>query len=134
MTAKIPTIIIIQEADIPVWDQIGAAMGFGSGFDQFRTVCAQGDETYTVTHRLTHASNFPEAEESTWRRMASAQDLPPLVNGSVWGEDGVIDAATAQDAMTRLLVFSCAGSTDSITFCEGALHGLGLRYTPDPEL
>lgn len=63
-------------------------------------------------------------------------DLPPLPEGVVWGEDGVISAADALAAITAEN-FAFASFNEAFTPGEqvaAALSALGLAIVPDPPL
>lgn len=63
-------------------------------------------------------------------------DLPPLPDGVVWGENGVISAADALEAITADN-FAFASFNDGFTpgeQVEAALSALGLSVVPDPPL
>lgn len=63
-------------------------------------------------------------------------DLPPLPDGVVWGEDGVISAADALAAITADN-FAFASFNEAFTPGEqvaAALDALGLTIVPDPPL
>ena len=62
-------------------------------------------------------------------------DLPPLPEGTVWGEDGVISAADALAAITAEN-FAFASFNEAFTPGEqvhAALDALGLNVVPDPD-
>jgi len=63
-------------------------------------------------------------------------DLPPLPEGVVWGEDGIISAA---DALAAISVDNFAFASFNEAFTPGeqrdaALDALGLFVVPDPPL
>lgn len=63
-------------------------------------------------------------------------DLPPLPDGVVWGENGIISSADAQAAITAEN-FAFASFNDGFTpgeQIEAALSALGLSVVPDPPL
>lgn len=63
-------------------------------------------------------------------------DLPPLPDGVVWGEDGVISAADALEAISAAN-FAFAAFNDGFTPGEqvaAALDALGLHAIPFPEV
>lgn len=63
-------------------------------------------------------------------------DLPPLPDGTVWGENGVISAADALAAITASN-FAFAAFNEGFTPGEqvaSALAALGLHVIPDPEI
>lgn len=63
-------------------------------------------------------------------------DLPPLPEGTVWGEDGIISAADALAAITAEN-FAFASFNEAFTPGEqvdAALTALGLVKVPDPEV
>lgn len=63
-------------------------------------------------------------------------DLPPLPDGVVWGENGIISAADALEAITADN-FAFASFNEAFTPGEqvaAALDALGLTIVPDPPL
>ena len=63
-------------------------------------------------------------------------DLPPLPEGVVWGEDGIISAADALAAITAAN-FAFGSFNEGFTpgeQVEAALSALGLVVVPDPPL
>lgn len=63
-------------------------------------------------------------------------DLPPLPDGVVWGENGIISAADALEAITADN-FAFASFNEAFTPGEqvtAALDALGLVVVPDPPL
>lgn len=63
-------------------------------------------------------------------------DLPPLPEGTVWGENGVISASDALAAITAEN-FAFASFNEAFTpgeQVEAALGALGLNIVPDPPL
>lgn len=97
------------------------------------------------THWLMSNAAGNEAELAILMGMCNSNQLPPLPDGVVWGENGAISAAAAQAAIHGSVfhVFSCAGNvepTDHILGKEdengvrhgGVLAGEGLQFVPEP--
>ncbi len=128
---SIPTLTVVEIGDIPTWDSIyNAWIGDVDGWAMSPRVCALDDPTNTPCGALQNNEGQTLEQEAILRAMATAQDLPPITG--TWGEDGVVDAATAQDAMTRLRVVSTAGPRNcSIPeWVDQQLAIWGLRIVP----
>ncbi|TPQ51528.1 hypothetical protein C2U72_07790 [Prosthecomicrobium hirschii] len=64
---------------------------------------------------------------------ATARDLPDLLEGVVWSEDGSIFAAAVIAATDGGVfpVYSCAGDVDRV---DAVLSSLSLQHVPDRTL
>lgn len=87
------------------------------------------------THRYMSDQGVSETFAAILHGFANG-DLPPLPEGTVWGEEGVISAADALAAITADN-FAFASFNEAFTPGEqvaAALDALGLVIVPDPPL
>lgn len=87
------------------------------------------------THWLMSDAGSSNEELSILQAMTEG-DLPPVPNGVVWGEDGVISAADAMAATDGAVfqVYSCAGDVLPVDHVAAVLASRGLQYVPEPPL
>ena len=135
-----PTIVIVTAASQPDINDIWEAMGMGPGTVSVPLCAIDPGATWETpaTHYLMMDMGAQQADVNVWSAMAQSNDLPPLPNGTVWGENGVISAADAQAAISagNMFVFPAYGletAQDRLNWRNGALEGLGLQLIPDPE-
>lgn len=115
-------------------DLVWEAMGRGPGTFS-RKVCAVGPGVTwqtAATHYLSSDASATDSDIAIWQGFAAA-NLPPLPEGVVWGENGVIGAAAAIAAISgaNLQVYSVSGDVLPVDHIAGILAGRGLRYVPD---
>lgn len=128
------TILAIIGAGV-VADGNAVLEAWGKGPNAFvRKVCADepGVTSATpATHYLLNDSSATENDIAVFQAMAD-RVLPPLASGA-WGEDGLISAADALDAVSAdsLQAYSYSGDADPAEHMNGILAGRGLRLVPD---
>ena len=63
-------------------------------------------------------------------------DLPPVPEGVVWGEGGVISAADAMTASAGSVfqVYSAAGDVEPTAHAAAVLASRSLQFVPDPPI
>jgi hypothetical protein len=103
-----------------------------------RKVCAvdaQATHETAPTHWLWSDANGSAEELATLNGMING-DLPPVPDGTVWGENGVISAANAMAATDGAVmqVYSCAGDVEPVDHIAAVLASRNLQYVPDPPL
>lgn len=133
-----PTICIISDAKRADINRVWEAMGRGPG--TFSVPLGPIGSVWSTppTHWLMSDMGTTPEDAAVWGQMAAAQDLPPLPEGVIWGEEGVIHSATAQAAMVDLRVHTVYGLADDDDGVEqrewlaGILSGAGLIKIPDP--
>lgn len=90
---NLPSVCTITAAKKTDINLVFAAMGEGP--ETFtRKLCATGVATYETpaTHYLMSHAGATDSQVAIWQAMTEG-NLPPLPDGVVWGEDGVISAA-----------------------------------------
>lgn len=111
----------------------------GLGPETFtRKLCAidPGATTATPpTHWLMSNAGGDGAELAILQAMTLG-DLPPVPNGTVWGENGVISAADAMAATDGAVfhVYSAAGDIEPVDHVAAVLASEGLQYVPEPDV
>lgn len=110
----------------------------GMGPETFtRKLCAAGAATPSTpaTHYLMSLAGG-DGEELAILQAMTQGDLPPVPDGVVWGQDGVISAADAMAASDGAVfhVYSAAGDIEPTEHVIAVLASEGLRYVPDPEI
>lgn len=87
------------------------------------------------THWLM-SSAAGDAEELAVLQAMTQGDLPPVPEGTIWGEEGVISAADAMAATDGAVfhVYSAAGEIEPVDHVTAVLASEGLQYVPDPEV
>lgn len=111
----------------------------GMGPENFtRKVCAiDANATWetTPTHWLMSDANGNETELAILMAMTQG-DLPPVPEGTVWGENGVISAADAMAATDGAVfhVYAAGGDIEPVDHVAAVLASEGLQYVPDPEI
>lgn len=88
----------------------------------------------TPTHYLMSNAGG-DAEELAILQAMTQGDLPPVPNGTVWGEEGVISAAAAMACSDGAVfhVYSAAGDIEPVDHVAAVLVSEGLQYVPDPD-
>lgn len=79
----------------------------------------------TSTHLFMSAQSVSLAYQAQLLA-AGGGDLPPLAEGVMWGEDGVISALVATAAMAQLQVFTASENVTPADQVTAALGALGL--------
>jgi len=132
---SLPSICIVTAAKRVSANRVWEAMGRGENTFA-RKLCA-ADENATdetpATHYLMADSSSSESDVHAWQAMADG--ALPAISG-FWGEDGIINAASAQDAVSaaNLQVYSASGSVVPTEHAAGILASRGLMLVPDPPL
>ena len=80
---------------------------------------------------MSHAGST-DSQVAIWQAMTQG-NLPPLPDGTVWGEEGVISAADAMAASDGAVfhVYSAAGEIEPTDHVAAVLATEGLQYVPD---
>ncbi len=131
----LPTICIITDAHKSAANRVWEAMGRGPGTFSIPIVndpAATWDSP--ATHWLMADDSAMPADVAAWQALQRG-DLPPVPAGVVWGENGVIDAASAMAAVTasNLQVYSASGDVQAAEHMAGILAGRGLyKRAPPP--
>lgn len=133
-----PAIVVALDAVRDDINLIWAAMGRGPD-NLSRKLCAiDPSATWQTppTHWMMQDMSAQQSDVDVWSAMAENNDLPPLPEGTVWGENGIIDASTAQAAISsgNMFVFPAYGlatDTDRDNWRDGVLAGMGLQFVPD---
>lgn len=130
----LPSICVVTAAAKDDANLVWAAMGRGPNTFT-RKLCADepGVTSETpATHYLMADSSSEESDVHAWQAMANG-DLPAI--SGIWGEDGVIDAASAQAAVsgTNLQVYSASGDVTPVDHMNGILASRGLMLVPEAE-
>lgn len=135
---RAPTIVIVTAAAQVPLNRIWEAMGRGPDTFSVRLCADVPEATYEspVTHYLMCDMSAMQNDLVVWAAMAENNDLPPLPNGVIWGENGVISALDAQAAINggNMFVFPAYGlqtQQDKDNWLAGALAALSLRILPD---
>ncbi len=115
-------------------DLVWEAMGRGPGTFS-RKLCAIGPGVTwqtSATEYLSSDASATDADIAIWQGFAD-QNLPPLPEGVVWGESGVISAADALAAISgaNLQVYSVSGDVEPADHIAGILLGRGKQYVPE---
>lgn len=134
---NLPAICIVTDAQKVNLNLVFAAMGMGP--ETFtRKLCAiDAGATFETpaTHWLMSAAAATDTDVATWQAMTEG-NLPPLPEGTVWGENGVISAANAMAASDGSVfhVYSAAGDIEPTAHAAAVLESEGLQFVPDPPL
>lgn len=137
MTISVPTMCIITDAKKTDINHVWEAMGRGPGTFSVRLAAPPTDTASVATHWLMCDMSAKDTDAAVWGRMAAAFDLPPLPDGVLWGQNGVIPSAAAQAAMVDLRVFTAYGLAEDDDGFErqawlaGILEGQTLALIPD---
>lgn len=130
-------VFIVTDAKKDDLNLVFAARGMGPD-SVTRKLCAidpQATDQTPPTHWLASMANGTQAELDILNAM-TAGDLPPVPDGTVWGENGVISAAAAMAACDGAVfqVYSAAGDIEPVDHVTAVLASRGLQYVPDPPL
>ena len=130
-------VLIVAENNVTDLNRVFAVRGMGPD-NVTRKLCAvDPGATYETpaTHRLMSDAAGDGTELAILQAMTQG-DLPPLPEGVVWGEDGVISAADAMAAChgSVMQVYSCAGDVEPVDHVAAVLASRGLQFVPDPPL
>ena len=109
----------------------------GMGPETFtRKLCAAGAATPSTpaTHYLMSLAGGDGMELAILQAMTQG-DLPPVPEGVIWGQGGVISAADAMAACDGSVfhVYSAAGEIEPVDHCAAVLASEGLQYVPSLE-
>lgn len=130
-------VCIVGDAKKDDNNRVFAARGMGP--ETFiRKLCAiDPAATYETppTHWLSSNAAGDGGELAILQAMTLGE-LPPLPDGVVWGEDGVISEADAKAATDGSVfhVYSCAGEVEPVEHAAAVLATEGLQFVPDPPL
>ena len=85
------------------------------------------------THWLMSGAGSSQEELNILTAMTEG-DLPPVPEGTVWGESGVITASDAMAATDGAVfqVYSAAGDVEPVDHAAAVLASRGLQLVPDP--
>lgn len=130
-------VCIVTDAKKDDLNRVYAARGMGPNCVT-RKLCAidpNATPETAPTHWLCSDAGGNGTELAILQAMTEG-DLPPIPEGTVWGEGGVISAADAMSACDGAVfqVYSCAGDVEPVDHCASILAGRGLQYVPEPEL
>lgn len=131
----LPSICIITAAAKDDANRVWSAMGRGpENFGVPLTNQIPAVIGSPITHYVSADSSSQASDVAAWQAMQNG-DLPPVPPGVVWGENGVIDAASAMAAVTgeNLQVYSASGNVTPVEHLNGILQGRALSLIP-PEL
>ncbi|ATC34178.1 hypothetical protein CA606_18585 [Caulobacter vibrioides] len=134
--SHLPVIMICTAAAQTNINRVWEAMGRGPGTFSRKLTTAPAPTTESpATHYLSSDASTDQATVAVWQGFAGG-DLPPLPEGVVWGENGVISAADAMAAITgaNLQIYSASGDVEPIDHANGVLLGRGLKWVPEPEV
>lgn len=127
----LPVICIITASARDDANRVWDAMGRGPATFT-RKLCDDANATPETepTHYVMADSSSEEEDVYAWQRMSNG-DLPQITG--VWGEDGVIDAAAAQAAVSaaNLQVYAASGNVTPMEHLTGILSGRELYLVPD---
>lgn len=133
----LPNIAVVAAA---VKDNANAVLeAWGRGPNTFsRKLCAKSDTaTYETppTHYMCADSSTTDSDVAIMQGFANG-DLPPLPDGTVWGESGVVSAADAMTAISgaNLQVYSASGDVVPLDHANAVLASRNLMFVPDPPL
>lgn len=133
----LPMVCVVTAAKRDDANLVWAARGLGP--ETFmRKLCAIDPEATwetPATHYVMSDVAATDVEVDTCNQM-TAGNLPPLPEGTVWGEDGVISASAAMAATdgSVLVVSSMAGDVEPLVHVAAVLQTLGLQFVPDMPL
>lgn len=132
---SLPVICVVTAAAKDNANLVWAAMGRGPNTFSRKLCAVSGSATDATpaTHYLMADSSASEADVHAWQAMA-AGDLPQI--DGIWGEDGVINAASAHDAVSasNLQVYSASGDVAPTEHAVGILASREMMFVPDPEI
>lgn len=132
--ANLPAICVCTAAARENVNKVWEAMGRGPGtFSRKLTDDPNATTESPATHYLMSDASASDEDVAEWQAMANG-DLPDI-GINVWGQDGIIDAAAAQEAISgaNLQVYSASGDVIPTEHAAGILASRGLRFVPDPE-
>lgn len=130
-------VFIVTDAKKDDLNLVFSARGMGpdSVTRKLCTIDAGATDQTPPTHWLASMANGTQVELDILNGMING-DLPPVPEGTVWGENGVISAADAMAACdgTVMQVYSCAGAVEPVDHVAAVLASRTLQYVPDPPL
>lgn len=140
--ANVPAILVIKDSKKANANLVFDAMGRGPATFSVPLVAADDDDadhTTTPTHWLAQDMSATDTLTTVWLAMTDG-DLPQI--GGVWGENGVISAQDAMDAMGggKFQVYSAGGldvdanPNAATDWRESVLAGANLKRRPDAPL
>lgn len=130
----LPSVCVVTDAYKININRTFEAMGYGP--ETFtRRLCAidpGATPSTPATHWLMSHAAATDTQVAIWQGMTEG-NLPPLPDGVVWGEDGVISAADAMAATDGAVfhVYSAAGVIEPVDHVAAVLATEGLQYVPD---
>lgn len=133
----LPSVCIVTDAHRVNLNRVFQAMGEGP--ETFsRKLCAidpSATSATPATHWLMSHAGSTDSQVSIWQAMTQG-NLPPLPEGTVWGQDGVISAAEAMAAADAAVfhVYSAAGDIEPAVHVAAVLATEGLQYVPEMEV
>lgn len=130
-------VLIVTDAKRDDLNLVFAARGWGPE-NITRKLCAvdpEATDQTPPTHWLSSNAAGNQTELDILNAMTEG-DLPPVPEGTVWGENGVISAANAMAACDGAVmqVYSAAGDVEPVDHVAAVLASRGLQYVPDPPL
>jgi len=126
-----PIVCLIKATDRDNANLVWAAWGKGpETFSRELTTDASPTTSSPVTHYLMADSSTSVEDVQIIQSFANGQ-LPPILG--LWGQDGVIDAADAQQAVDgdSLQCYSASGNVTPLDHCNAILASRGLKWVPD---
>ena len=131
MTLGILGIVIAEKRDD--LNSVFAARGMGPNNVTVKLCAIDPNATTSTppTHYMFSYAGTNATELSILQAM-TAGDLPPVPDGTVWGENGVISAADAMAACDGSVfhVYSCAGDVEPVDHVAAVLESKGLQLVP----
>lgn len=131
---RLPYIALVTAAHRTNLNLVFQAMGWGPETFMRKVCVASPSATPSTppTHWLSSNASASDADVGMINAMTEG-NLPPLPDGTVWGEDGVISAADAMAASDGavLQVYSAAGEIEPVDHVAAVLLSRGLQYVPD---
>jgi hypothetical protein len=134
--ANLPVVCVVTAAAMANANLVWAAMGRGPSNFTRKLCAADPAATYltAATHYLMSDASAGDSDVYEWQAMASG-NLPDI-GSNIWGADGIITSADAQDAISaaNLQVYSASGNVTPADHVTGILASRGLQYVPDMPL
>lgn len=137
--AFLPSCLIVTDAAKQgVVDVLTAYRGEPYGFSRQLIAADTVDPSPSspATHWLSF-DNSTEAEDVSVMLAFASGDLPPLANQeAAWGQDGLIGASDAMEAIngTNLQVAAVSGDVIPMDFVLAFVAAKGLMLKPEPEV
>ena len=133
----LPSICIVTAAQRDNANAVWEARGRGP--NNFSRKLCELDPGATYETPATHyliADSSTTQEEVAIMMSFQDGDLPPLPDGTVWGEEGIISAADAMTAINgaNMQVYAASGDVAPVDHAAGILSSRDLMLVPDPPL